>query len=459
MILKVPMLKLNNRVLAGFLTLSALAAIATPGLSTKAVAQPATGRNIVFISVGDLRNWLGFNGNYDGTVHTPNIDALAAQSTIFVNAYTTVPQCIGARTSVMYGLSPATHGATSTGYTNPEYDAIHADPTLQSLPEVMSANNYYSAVTGDMFHGLFPDKWDEQGPAPYPDTAIDMGPEGTYFNPSVLPPGEIHADQVRADWAVGFMEAYSDPEPCFLGRDFILPHVPWDVPQWAYDLYAVEDIVTSTPVPGDLDDEPTKAVQLANEPYMPISTLTQYEAVEAADKAHDYTHAYLAAISHTDAMIGVVLDALAAGAHANNTDIILWSDHGFHLGEKFHWRKSTLWQESVNVPLIIKSPSNPNYPIGDVVRSVSTLDLAPTVLDLAGLPAFAQFEGLPLYNTLKRHPKVYLNDAKATITGPWKFIDYDVTSSDPDDEAAYKLLDDPDELVNEIVEYRLPPGC
>ncbi|MFT4518473.1 MAG: arylsulfatase A-like enzyme [Halioglobus sp.] len=440
---------------AGIFSLSIITGMVPLLLSGQASAQPATGRNILFIAVDDMRNWVGYGGDYAGTVHTPNIDALAAQSTRFLNAYTAIPACTASRTTVMTGLSPETHGIKgfSFGPTDPLYDALFSNPAIQSIPELMSANGYYSAASGKVFHSPFPDKWDEQGPLTDFVAVLEgyfPGPDGTNFNPTVLPANEIHPDQVIADWAGDFITDYTDSAPFFLAMDLYQPHVPWKIPQWAYDLYPINDVVAHVPTPNDLSDVPAQGVLLANAPYIPTSNLSQYDAIIAAGKAQAYTQAYLAALSHTDAMIGEVLDALAASAHANNTDVILWSDHGFHLGEKFHWKKMTLWDQSLRVPLLVKSPGNPNYPVGDNKRNVSTLDLAPTVADLAGLATVPQFDGKPLYvDDGVNKVFAYWGKSRATMVGGFKVIDYDTTvPADIDDFSAYWTAFDKGEKNN-----------
>ena len=150
-------------------------------------------------------------------------------------------------------------------------------------------------------------------------------------------------------------------------------------------------------------------------------------------------------------MVGEVLKALAASPHANNTDIILWSDHGYHLGEKFHWRKHTLWEQSARTPLFISSPGNPNYPIADITSAVSLLDLAPTVLDLAGIPPFPQFEGVILGDAADHGPvQIFWRDGVATVhQDGTKFIDYDLTQdAGVSDQASYNLITDPGEQIN-----------
>jgi arylsulfatase A-like enzyme len=413
-------------------------------------AQP-TGRNILFIVVDDLRNWVGYAGDYPGTVHTPNIDALAAQSTRYLNAYTTATHCLGSRTSVMMGMSPATHGVgfgrNIYSYIGPVYDAIYNNPAVVSLPQALTG--YYSASTGKVFHTPEPSKWNENGPTPSVQALYNVwnpGPDGTYLYARELGNTDWVPDRDIADWASSFVTNYSRTQPFFLAVGFNLPHQPWFVPQWAYNYYP--QLTAPVPIVGDMNDEPALAVELAGAPRF-IPTVTQYQMVQNAGKATDYTRAYLAGITHTDAMIGQVLAALANSPHASNTDIVLWSDHGFHLGEKYHWQKFTLWEQSVRVPLLVRSPM---YPPGNVTTPVSLLDLAPTVMDIAGLEPLAQFEGAPLRDTEHHSPiEVYLGAGKATVSGGWKVVDYDLTVPGIDDMAVYWVDMDRKEKNNLVI--------
>lgn len=419
-------------------------------------------RNVLFIVIDDLRTWLGYTGEYAGrdihghSVHTPNIDALAAVSTRYLNAYTPMPQCAAARTAVLFGLSPETTGLTRLSYTlDPEYKAVYRNPLLKTLPEVLSANGYYTAAAGKVFNTQLPERWNEVGPPiDYQsfNVKFDPGPDNTFINPQVLADTETHPDRRVADWGVNFLRDYaSTPQgiadkPFFMAIGLYQPHLPWRVHQFWYDLYDIDDTVAPSPVAGDLDDIPASAIALADAPIL-LGGLTQYETIEYAGKATEYTRSYLAAVSHTDAMVGLLLDALASSPHAANTDIVLWSDNGFHLGEKFHWRKLTLWEQAIRVPLLISSPGNTNYPVGDITDEVTLLDLAPTVMELAGLPAEPQFEGAPLHDKENRSPaEVFLYDGKATIEGRKKIIDYDVATPGRLHMALYDLRADPEEI-------------
>lgn len=400
-------------------------------------------RNVLFIAIDDMR--------VEPQAITPNIDALAAQSTRYTNAYASVPVCVGSRTTVMTGLKPSTHGVGLTVFNLNGYQELFADPNTPTLPEVMGDNGYYTATMGKVTHQQHPEKWDHA--EPYPEIVdffnpLDPGPDGTYLEATVLAPGETHPDEATADWAANFIQTYTDNQPFFLAVGFYHPHIPWRVPQWAWDLYPSPP--THTPVPGDLDDESNDAVETARR--IRWNGVPQYDLVQNAGKAADYTRAYLAAISLTDDLVGQVLDALAASPHASNTDVVLWSDHGFHLGEKFHWRKGTFWETAVKVPLYIKSPS---LPAGDVTDEVSLLDLAPTVLDLAGAPPEPKFEGVSLLSG--RSPvEIYHGNGMATVSAGTKDIDYNLNVSGGADRGSYYLPNDPFEEVNLTPP---PPGC
>ncbi len=402
-----------------------------------------TQRSVLFIAIDDLR--------VDGRAITPALDALAAQSTVYSNAYTTALWCLPARTSVMFGLSPATH---RVGLANelPDYDAppftdIYDNPELQALPELFAAAGHTTGVAGKVFHEPQPSRWDVNGPPiPWSDfyDPLDDAGDGTYLHNAPLPEGEAHPDEAIAEWGVQFINNQSGP--FFLAIGFFQPHLPWIAPQWAYDLYP--DITAHEPVPGDLDDESELAREYAALPLWLGNR--QYQLVEDADNAVELTRGYLAAISHTDAMVGRLLDALAASPHAASTDIVVWSDHGFHLGEKFHWRKRTYWQPTVQVPLIIRAASLAPGTVGD---AVSLLDLGPTVLDLAGLPAAAQFEGVSL-RVGRSAVEVYDRNGRALISNGSKEVDYDIDLPGDADRARYDLDEDPGELRNLV---SLPP--
>ena len=398
-------------------------------------------RNILFIVIDDMR--------LDSQALTPNIDALAAASTNYTNAYASVPVCFGSRATLITGMSPATHGFTE-GFVLPSASqAFYNNPSLTTLPEELTAAGYHTATMGKVNHATFPAHWDQVQPF----TSIlsylnplDPGPDGTYFNPLILPLADTHPDQAVADWAENFINTYSGTDPFFLAIGFEQPHLPWVLPQSYYDMYPSP--VAHVPPANDFSDEPVRAVEVAERPL--ISGVPQHDVVVNAGKAADYTGAYLAAMTHTDDMVGQVIAALQGSSYANNTDIVLLSDHGYHLGEKAHWRKQTFWEPAVRVPFMIQSPL---LPPGDVTTPVSLLDVAPTIMDIAGATAPSQFEGVSLASG-SSPVEIYMEDGMATVVGSTKTIDYFVSLPDGNHNAQYDLLTDPGELVN-----LTPPGC
>lgn len=398
-------------------------------------------RNILFITIDDMR--------LDAQALTPNIDALAATSTNYTNAYATVPACIGSRASLLTGLKPSTHGLTVGSVTTGQYNNFYNNPGLTTLPEELSAAGYYTATMGKVNHTAITANWDLVQPytsiQSYHDP-FDPGPDGTFFNPLVLPPGDTHPDQAVANWAINFINTYAGSGPFFLAIGFEQPHVPWVLPQSYYDMYPSPTY--HTPPPNDFNDEPTKAATLANQPV--IGGVPQHTVVVNAGKQQDYTRAYLAAMTHTDDMVGQVISALQASGFAGTTDIVLLSDHGYHLGEKAHWRKLTFWEPAVRVPFMINSPA---LSPGAVSTPVSLLDVAPTIMDLAGATAPAQFEGVSLVSGASP-VEIYLEDGRATVTGSTKTIDYFLSIPGANHVVNYDLLADPGELVN-----LTPPGC
>ncbi|MEM9255972.1 MAG: sulfatase-like hydrolase/transferase [Pseudomonadota bacterium] len=396
-------------------------------------------RNVLMIVIDDMR--------VDERAETPNLDALAIQSTRYRNAYTTVPSCLASRTSVLSGLSPATHGFTRSGIGFVElHDAFFADPEIETVPRLMASAGYYTAAGGKVFHRQLADQWDEVGPfIPYTDQygPLAAGDDGTFIDAAPLPDGETHPDQLTATWAVEFLA--EQEQPFFLAVGFYRPHLPWRLPAEYYDLYHfTQPHIPSATV---LQGEPEEALALANHPV--IANIPLYDWIANAGKAGDYTRYYLAAITHTDAMIGQVLDALVAHGHDATTDIVVWSDHGFHLGEHRHWKKNTLWQESVRVPLIIRAAGLAQ---GDVDVPVSLLDVGPTILDFAGLEPSVQFEGVSLRSGASP-VEVYYNDGRALVNAERKLIDYDLNRPGTDHMVEYDLVNDPGE------NDPLPPGC
>jgi len=340
--------------------------------------------NILFIAIDDLNDWIGcLNGHPQ--VKTPHIDALAARGTLFTNAHCQSPLCNPSRTSLMTGLRPTTTGVYGLA---PWFRTLPEFEDRVTLPQLLKQNGYQTYSVGKIYHGGFPPapqrqhEFTEMGrpqrsrvrpeqpfiqtPAQHP--AMDWGP---------FPQRDDETpDYQIATWAVDKL-ASQPAKPFFLAVGFHLPHVPLYAPQKWFDLYPDETLQMPPYRDGDRDDTPEFSWYLHWKlPEPRLSFLKQ------AKQWRPMVRAYLATISYVDSQVGRVLDALEKSGHADNTIVVLWSDHGWHLGEKAISGKNTLWDRSTRVPLIFAGPgvaqgARCNQP-------VELLDIYPTLAAMTG---------------------------------------------------------------------------
>lgn len=420
--------------------------------------ENAGDRNLLMICIDDLNDYPAFMGGYKGLAHTPNLDAFAASGRVFSNAHACVPVCMPSRVSVLFGKSPdATkiygHGGA---YSNPpgprsdfgRYNALLSSPEVLSLPQIVKkyvGPDYVTHSMGKVFHSAEPDQWDVAPPFVGLSTIYSSYPVGPdRFDYGIQREGETHQDQVSADWACELLSR-TQSRPMFIGLGFYQPHPPWRLPRWAFDLYPDEALRLPEYRPEDLDDVPETARKLARLPLID-GEKSNFELVRELGTHRAILQAYLAAMSHTDQMLGQVLDCLDAGPHANNTDVVLWSDHGYHLGEKLHLRKATLWEKSTRVPLVIRSSvTKPNETVNS---AVSLLDLAPTMIDLLGGDVEAAIQDCDLsgHSLLSgpRSPAItHWAGARSLRTDHWRYTAYK-----NGEEELYNHLTDPDEYEN-----------
>lgn len=411
-------------------------------------SMPSLGEkpNILLLCIDDLNDWVGYLGGHPG-VYTPNIDRLRAQSYSFNRAYCSVPVCIASRASVLWGLQPESTKVDDASDESAYWQLMNS-PELRPLPHWFSQAGYETISTGKVFHWSMGTKrlWDVF--QPYKDSPVTWGDHGTFFDYGLLEPGEIHTDQISANFAIDQLKM-TRSRPWLMAIGLYQPHVPWRLPQWAFDLHPLEDIVLPEVRADDLDDIPQGGVTLAREPVFNVAGVehTQNDMVLNSGLWPQHVQAYLAACSHTDAMVGQILDALDASQNANNTAVVLWSDHGYHLGEKLHWRKMALWEHATRVPLLIRAPGLVE-PGGRFDLPVSLLDLAPTLTDIAGIPRPTQFEGASLIGITpqlasERPAHMRWGEAVSTRIGKWRWSRY------PDGgEELYDLSADPREYNN-----------
>ena len=357
----------------------------------------------MFISVDDLNTWLGCLGGYSNT-KTPNIDKLAAQGILFSNAHCQAPLCGPSRASIMTGLRPSTTGIYGMVPDDKIRSENLATKDIIFLPEYFKNNGYHTMGIGKLFHqhspknlldesggrvkgfGPLPKErfvWDGYGVSDrenYGRTSTDWG---AYPEVDSLMP-----DHQSADWVINRLSRRYD-KPFFMGLGFLRPHVPLYVPQKWFDMHPLEGIKVAPYKSDDLDDLPPIALDINDLPMMPS---TEW-AIENKEWKR-IIQGYLASVSFVDYEIGRVVEALQNSKYADNTVIVLWSDHGYRLGEKGTFAKHALWETATNAPLMFVAP---NLPKGKVVESpAEMLSIYPTLLDLCGLPAYTRNEGKSL---------------------------------------------------------------
>jgi arylsulfatase A-like enzyme len=229
-------------------------------------------------------------------------------------------------------------------------------------------------------------------------------------------------------------------QPFFLACGFFKPHLPWHVPQKYYDMYPLERVAVPVVEKGDLEDIPEAGRRMAR--------VQTHRALVRQHAWRSAVQGYLAALSFADAMLGRVLDALDASEHRDDTLVVLWSDHGWALGEKFHWKKFALWEECTRVPLVI---AGPGIAQARCTRPVGLIDLYPTLADLCGLSAPAGLDGQSLVPLLDDPTAAWARPALTTHgqgnhairDERWRYIRYADGSEELYDHAA-----DPNEWRN-----------
>lgn len=383
--------------------------------------------NVLFISVDDWNDRVGCMG--DSSVITPCLDQLAAMGMLFTNAHCSAPICNPSRASLMTGLMPST-----TGVYNNAQPIFAEHPDLVSIPGHFRNNGYLAEGGGKTYHEQIgfnnPGDWDfyflwdesnrEEGwwgryswpPAPQPEVrpAQTITPY-TKRNFDWAPldvPDTWMPDYKVATWARYFLSRKHE-KPFFLATGIFKPHVPWFVPREYFELYDPENINLPPYKENDLEDVPDIGREWA------LDNGSRHDKVVELGLWKEAILAYYASISHSDRQLGRIMDGLKKSEYLENTIIILWSDHGYHLGEKDHWHKFTLWERSTHVPLVIVAPGI-TEPGSICNKPVSLLDLYPTLIELCGLPKKPELEGHSLLPLLK-NPDAEWDHAAITTHG------------------------------------------
>jgi arylsulfatase A-like enzyme len=422
--------------------------VAAAMLGTTAVAAEQR-PNVLFIAIDDLNDWVHHLGGHpQGT--TPNIDRLAKRGVTFARAHCAAPLCNPSRAALMSGLRPSTTGV----YTNPTdwRKVITETPTL---PMQFRQNGYYVAGAGKIYHGSFrrDSDWDEYLKDTHGDPkpkGEDRGVGGIAFAPLDADDADMQ-DYETVSWTIDRLNTRHD-KPFFLACGLHKPHMPWNVPQKYYDMFPLDKIVLPKVLETDLDDIPAAGVMMAK-------PQGDHRAILESGRWKDAVQGYLAAIAFADAMIGRLIDALDKGPHKDNTIIVLWGDHGWHLGEKQHWRKFSLWEEATRAPLMFVAPGV-TRPDGVCNRTVDFMGIYPTLCDLCGIPTPRHVEGVSLKPILSNpqaswdHPALttYMFNNHGVRSERWRYIRYSDGS-----EELYDEDKDPMEWTNLAGKSELAP--
>lgn len=358
---------------------------------------PSTTRppNVLFIVADDLRNELGC---YGAPVRSPNLDSLATRGVRFDRAYVQYPLCNPSRTSLLTGHYPEASGVLDNrqwwGRRHPEW---------RTLPRYFRDHGYTTLRAGKIFHkGIDdPDAWVQGGePRVFADDAsedIDPAinaqrgtPEAAWRASNarsdrvveVEGDGEELPDHQTASQAIEFLRAQRGAEkPFFVACGFVLPHTPLITPRKFFELYAADAIE----LPGDFAPQPTAPAGFPALAVPPHNTDLFIGREASVAEAKRVIRGYRAATSFMDAQVGRVLRALEESGLAENTIVVFWGDHGFHLGEKGRWSKAySLFEVAARAPLVIAAPGVPR---GRAVAHVTeVIGLYRTLAELCGLP-------------------------------------------------------------------------
>jgi choline-sulfatase len=435
---------------------SSLTVVAATAADAAAKKRP----NVLFLAIDDQNDWIGCLGGHP-LVKTPNIDRLAARGTVFTNAHCQMTLCNPSRTSLMLSLRPSTTGVYGL---SPWFRTVDGLKDRVALPQYFHEHGYKTYTVGKIYHGGVGgpklkaqefDVWGNAGgigvkpshklipPAPMGDhPAMDWG---------VFPhQDEEKGDYQVANWAIEKLEQMPKDEPFFLAAGFFLPHVPCYATQRWFDLYPDDDSVLPAVKENDRDDVPRFAWYLhwnLPEPRL--------KWVRENNQWRNLVRSYLACVSFTDAQVGRVLDALKATGHEDDTIVVLWGDHGWHLGEKAITGKNTLWERSTRVPLVF---AGPGVRAGQkCAEPAELLDMYPSLVELAGLPPRADLEGLSLgpqlhdAATVRERPAITTHNQgnHAIRSRDFRYIRYaDGT------EELYDHRSDPNEWTNVVGEAR-----
>jgi len=370
--------------------------------STKAAAANPTAQknqnkpyNVLFISIDDLNDWIEPLGGHP-QAKTPNLARLAKRGVCFTNAHCQAPICNPSRISLLTGMLPSSSGVY---YLGPLLRDCESTKRAVSLPQHFANNGYVTMGVGKIFHTADKNEFGEYGGnfggfGPRPGKPLVAGHTHPLWDWGAFPQADDQMPDAKiAAWTAGKLQQKHD-KPFFLACGFYRPHVPMYVPQKWFDLYPLDEIQLPAHRDDDLQDVPEYGQDLSWSAVAPRHSWI----VEHGEWKHA-VQSYLACVSFVDAQVGKVLDALEASEHNDNTIVVLWSDHGFHLGTKQRWGKRSLWEKATRVVTMISVPGMSGDRKCD--RPMGLIDFYPTLIELCDLPQMTGLEGHSLVPLLK----------------------------------------------------------
>ena len=375
--------------------------------------------NVLFIAIDDQNDWIGTMGGHP-MAKTPAMDQLAARGTLFLNAHCNAPLCNPSRTSLMLSLRPTTTGIYGL---SPWFRTLPEWKDRVALPQHFANHGYLTAATGKVYHGGSGGGGGAKGKAKgkaggapaMPEFQVTAAYGGIGSKPpqKLIPPTPMgnHAamdwgvwpldndDTVKGDyqvasWTVEQIKQAPKDKPFFIAAGFSLPHVPCFATQKWFDLYPDNDSVLPPILESDRDDTPRFSWYLHWELPEP-----RLKWVRENQQWRNLVRSYLACTSFVDAQIGRLLQALEEAGVSENTIVVVWGDHGWHLGEKGITGKNTLWDQGTQVPLIFAGPGV--KPGQRTTQPAELMDIYPTLVELCGLTPRQDLEGLSLVPQLR----------------------------------------------------------
>lgn len=440
-------------------------AVVTFGLAVSLVRAENTSKpNVLFIAIDDMNDWTTLFDE-SNPIQTPNLQRLAARGCFFSKAYCAAPGCNPSRTALLTGLFPTSSGVYAG---NPWREAL---PDAVTIPQYFAEYGYATRGAGKIYHPYHPGTVKDGGAKPdFQEFFKKLLERKTGPNYNGYTEGLVgntsgdwgeHTEKMididTVEWAEARMREQWD-RPLFLAAGIFRPHLPFYAPPATFEQYPFDETKLPPMPVDDLNDVPPIAVKMAHtefERYQKSSAAP----VNSNGSLKKMVQSYQASATFADSMVGRLLDTLDETGRADDTIIVLWADHGYHLGDKENCVKFTLWEKANHVPFIVVAPGITTQG-SRCERPVSLVDLYPTLLDLCGLPPKADNDGQSLVPLLKNPEQSWARPARMTQmrgnhairTDRWRYIHYNDGS-----EELYDHDNDPWEITNLVSDVRYAP--